>query len=700
MVLSAGNLLGNPRAEADRLLDRAFVETADFRALVETEDFHIVVGRRGTGKSALYHRVRDHFRANPKVCLHAETPSEHAALALQAVLDARGCNYRSGRALSRVLWRAYILTVLARNLLSHSKMRDPVIRKELEACLEMVVGASDRATAYDYFSAVFALHDGVQATALPGAVATTVGIDSLESVVRAALGELKGTGVVLFDSLDEGWQPTELPTALLGGLAMAAADLAERGMSVYVLAFVRDNMFRALAYFDPDFSARIEGIDLRLRWDENSLLHFVAQRLRVALSLDVESDIKIWGRFAQRGLEGRTGFELCLKQTLYRPRDVLVLLNKAYTIAAKAGRTHIFDDDIATAARMISTDRLEDLFKEYNQVFPGLRLFVEVFRGSKPVWLYQEIMSCLRAALDREGYSDANSGDFAILETPREIFVALNSVGFFGVQRDQGTGYVFCHDGATSELGDTLGSASVAIHPCYWRALDLSDPSSHVEILTAVFDEYAPARRSNELRDVRTQRLGQVVEELPRLEEGDEHASAFEDWVLRAIKILFAGHLSNVAIHPNGDAVQRRDVVATNLSQGGFWRRVFEDYRARQVVFEVKNYSSLGIEDIRQCLSYSGKEYGSLIFIVYRTENEGVDERERAWLQEMYSQHGLIVFLLPAKFLARFLSKYRNRKRIDYWDDAMNKRLDTHLRSYLHVKAGRRPRRAKARVAS
>lgn len=270
--------------------------------------------------------------------------------------------------------------------------------------------------------------------------------------------------------------------------------------------------------------------------------------------------------------------------------------------------------------------------------------------------------------------------------------MALNSVGFLGVQRDPASGFSFCHDGAPSDLDDAKAPTSVAIHPCYWRGLDLSEQDASVEIVSAAFDEYAPIK-TTALRDVRTQRLGQVIEELPQLEEGDKHASAFEDWVLRVVKVLFAGHLCNVALHANGDAVQRRDVVATNMSKEGFWRRVYEDYGARQVVFEVKNYSSLTLDDVRQALSYSGKGYGKLLSIVYRTNNEGADELERSWLQEMYSQHDTVIFLLPAKVLARCVSKYRNHKRVGYWDDALGKRLDTHLRSYLSIKSGRRKKR-------
>jgi ABC-type uncharacterized transport system ATPase component len=54
----SGNLLGAPRAESDiKMLNTAFVETQDFHALIDTRDFNFVVGRRGTGKSALFMKV-------------------------------------------------------------------------------------------------------------------------------------------------------------------------------------------------------------------------------------------------------------------------------------------------------------------------------------------------------------------------------------------------------------------------------------------------------------------------------------------------------------------------------------------------------------------------------------------------------------------------------------------------------------------
>ena len=66
-----GNLLGGDRAEVDHvMLEKAFVQTHDFQALVTTTNFNFVVGRRGTGKSALFIKALTTFPRAP--CITGE----------------------------------------------------------------------------------------------------------------------------------------------------------------------------------------------------------------------------------------------------------------------------------------------------------------------------------------------------------------------------------------------------------------------------------------------------------------------------------------------------------------------------------------------------------------------------------------------------------------------------------------------------
>ena len=272
-----------------------------------------------------------------------------------------------------------------------------------------------------------------------------------------------------------------------------------------------------------------------------------------------------------------------------------------------------------------------------------------------------------------------------MLGSGSQAFFALYSVGFIGLENDSSGKLQFCHDGSLANIDATDKDQRACIHPCYWKALDIQAESIEEEVLIEIYDDVEQAEHKD-FKDIRTKMIGQLVSQLPIMLEGNEDASKFEEWVFRTIQILFAGQLTNPELKPNKDAIQRRDIVATNMAKEGFWRRVREDYGSRQIVFEVKNYSSLKPDDFRQALSYSSETYGKFVIIVYRNTNEGVSDKDKGWIKEMWDNHQLIIFLLPAIILSRSVGKLRSHKRFDYADKQLNKRLDTLTRSYLSLK--------------
>jgi hypothetical protein len=692
-----GNILGAARAEVDALLASAFVETAAYRALTENTDYNFVVGRRGTGKSALFTKLTEHFAAVPQTVVVADVPQEHHILELQNLMTkAVGTDYRMLRAISRLVWRASLLFEALHCIERHYKFTKLADRaflgeyvREHKALLTMSSAARCVTLAKMATSAV---HHGVE---IAPAIATIVDIDKLQQVVANALRECPARVVVLSDGLDEGWMPDIPSTAVLGGLAMATADLTDRKTEIHSVLFVRDNIFRALAQLDNDFTRHIEGHTLRLHWDENSLLHLVAQRLRITFGLrDIESDVRVWNRFAHRALQERDGFLRCLHHTLYRPRDVIVLLNDAYANATREHRYGIVEDDVEQSARQISQHRLEDLLKEYETVFPGLTLFVDQFKGRPAQEPIASVRSILDEAVAGADYENPAARDFGIFNSGSEIFSALYSVGFLGVQEAGGVGFTFCHDGAQSTLGSVEATRLVTVHPCYWKALDLQGDTPPEEVMIRINDEYK-AKPSAELGGMRTALLGEIHGALPRLPVGTEGYRQFEEWVFRTIKVLFAGRLANPQLKPNPGAVQQRDVVATNTAAQGFWKRIWGDYHSRQVVFEVKNYEELGPDDFRQLSSYLTGEYGNFGIIVSRAKGENPTESERAWIRTMWAEHRQIIMIVPAVIFARCVSKLRSPRRYDYTEDTLNKRMDQLVRSYLSIPQAKKFRRKK-----
>jgi len=695
--ISRRALLGAPRAEADQdMLARAFVKIPAYAALTESQDYSYIVGRRGTGKSALYRAVIMHYQNAPNLILLSEAPAEHHVIEFQRLLAALSPEYKTLRPVSRLIWKAHLLIetlVRASKGYRFAKTSDFRFVTDYLARRSQLIKLSGiaRCVAILKEAAVGATH----AVEMPGRLAAFVEIDKLQSAASNLLNELGLRVIALYDGLDEGWMPDPISTVVIGGLGIATADFTDARIPLHPILFVRDNIFRALAYLDQDFTRHLEGHTLRLHWDEASLFHLVAQRLRVALDMgDPENDVRVWNRFAQKGLRDRDGFNLCLHNTLYRPRDILTLLNDAYSNASRDSRQEIIEEDVYASATQISRNRLDDLIKEYDVVFPGLRLFVSLFHGRPALTRYDEVVRLFDEAIVASDYADTRARDFGVFNSGVEIMTALYSVGFIGIGDEHGRSFTFCHDGSASPLATVAKTRIVTVHPCYWKALELTGDTPPEEIAVQINDEYNEAPPARETKDFRVRLLGEILGALPRIRTGREAAADFEQWVLRAVRVLFSGRLSNPQLKPNPAGIQQRDVVATNLAKEGFWRRILEDYDSRQILFEVKNYEELEPEDFRQILSYLTGHYGRFAVVATRSQSEVPTNAEQGWLRVMWHEHRRFILILPATVLARCVGKLRNPERkYDYAEDTLNKRVDMFARSYLELPQFRRFRK-------
>ena len=684
-----GNLLGSPRAESDTpMLRDAFLQTADYASLTQSKDRNFVVGRRGTGKSALFAKVSEYYQNASQTFVLSGQPTEYESIRLQDLLSRDGASYQHMRAASRVAWTIHILAWLAEDITHHYKAPKsdhfPFLtgylwkhqwdqsHKSVDRCADLIERGLDSCT---------------RPAELPGMLAKIYDLRHLEQAVKGGLMDINWVAVLLYDGLDEGWIPRASAISVLDGLTSAVSDLAEHQSGIHGILFIRDNMFRALAHLHSDFSRQIEGSTQRLHWDEATLFEFVCSRLRVRFDLDIENNERVWNRFVDNTLAGRHGFEQCLRHTLYRPRDVLVLVNSANDVAARRGDDAIGQSALDGAATTISEDRLRDLLKEYDSVLPGLRSFVKAFDRRPAVSSFEDVVSHLDSVIDEGSYGDQTSSDFALFGTGQQVVAALYGVGFLGFENplveDQ---YTFCHDGSRSDPEDYDSNSRVVVHPCYWRALELDADEPKSDILIRINDDYVVPGDRREMADLRVRQIGRALAELPVIPDGHSGSTAFEDWVLRAVRILFAQKLQNAELNPNPyNAPQRRDIVATNMAASGFWRRLLEDFGTRQVMIEIKNYESLKRGDYRQVLSYMTKEHGRLGIVVYRTEQEGVGTNERKWLQEVYHEHDRIVFTVPVVLLKKGIAKMRNPERFDWIENQLNRRLDKFQRNYLNI---------------
>lgn len=683
------NPLGDLAAETDKeMLDVSFYETPDYKTVVESSEKSIVVGRRGTGKSALCYYLSKHFKALHEATVCVLAPEDFEVTSIRHNLRALGSSYNLAKSASKILTKYALILELVSSRSDHFKFDELEDAPFIRQALKDWKGQGDT-----FFSRLGMLLNArlkpeFAPEAIVAGLAAVLQIRRVEAFFNDFIKIYNPQFVMLIDRLDEGYEHDTLGIAFLAGLTEVTSQFSISFSKVFHgVVFLRDNIARSIESDDPDFSRTFESHILRLHWGRYELFNMVCNRLRVAFEVSHENSQKVWDSLTAQRLRGSDGFDYCLRLTLYRPRDLLVLLNEAFNCARKHERAHIDESDIESSAKEISNRRLNDLTKEYGKQIWGLNHFISVFANDCAHHTTTSAVTLLDKALTTENLPPAVAQHCAILGSGLEVLRCLYSVGFLGVKSAEGNRYKFCHDGKTTDL-DFNAETQLLVHPCYWMALNIVDADIAKEDADQINDEFDELKIEISSIGVeqRQKRLDALLAELPSIPPGEEGASRFEKWCEQALTIVYAGALSNFSLHPNGTAIQRRDVVARNIGTRSAWERILRDYEVRQTIFEIKNYDSdLGPSEFRQMSSYLKGPYGRLGFIVNRSKSMNLESgKELDWVREIWQERKLII-KLNADHLAKMLSRIRNPQKHDEPDNSLNGLLDQYERLYLSL---------------
>jgi hypothetical protein len=250
--------------------------------------------------------------------------------------------------------------------------------------------------------------------------------------------------------------------------------------------------------------------------------------------------------------------------------------------------------------------------------------------------------------------------------TPEQFARLLYEIGFFGfklTRRDGATRTVFRSLGPRDTTPPAITSATdMVIHPSYWDALDLQD------VLVREFDATQDFRSIGLVTDLPgalsledyTGKLLDLQERVKTLPSGAETASEFEDIVGDVIKLCFFRTLSNVEEQVREvDGTVRRDWIASNRGESGFWEMLRHRFAATQVLFECKNYEELKATDFQQCAYYMTAQAGKVVFIVSRGQ---LEKQYFQHIKRISTQNDGIVVPLFDKDLLVFIRQAINGK--------------------------------------
>jgi hypothetical protein len=220
------NILGDIRAERDRqMLQVAFYETPDYKTLIESTDRPIVVGRRGTGKSALCFQLAKYWKQGRTTNVIQIVPHEDQVIGIRPLLQVFGEKYNQIKAGAKIAWKYALLLEISGHLIGHYRYGKIDSEKELEN--HVLQWAKSGPTIYHRFRAMLEqqLAAGTSPEATIAGLAQKLNVAELQLLLQDILKSVKVEFVLLIDQLDEGYEADEVGGALVAGFVHAAIEL-------------------------------------------------------------------------------------------------------------------------------------------------------------------------------------------------------------------------------------------------------------------------------------------------------------------------------------------------------------------------------------------------------------------------------------------------------------------------------------------
>lgn len=605
--------IGQSFAEYDQLLvDRnVFVVTPAVRAAGDSQSSQcFFVGRRGTGKTTITRFLE--VGGRPTLLIRPEIFSPSQAYYTVDLL--KEGNQRPFKSLVAAFRRALQATFLEwwHSQRSGSARLNSILSDELSASQ----GDFDLSTTVFVDEILASLKDGNEADWLlaikrPKTVSSEINDAKL----------LTASQTILLDAIDESWDGSEMAVMYLAALMHAALEINTQVHNLRVLVFIRENIFERVRRADSEFS-RLETCVVGLDWTREQLMEMIEKRLNHKLVSKLALGGPTWDAFFEETAAKEMIFGFCQE----RPRDVLTYVALAIENAKSRNHHIITRLDVLDARRRFSTSRLGDLGDEYQENYPQISLVIGKFYGLGQRWTVRGVRGLLERMLADREITTACAKWIHQYRSAEQFCRLLYDIGFFGfsdVRRGGERVTRFRSLGPSDTTPPPISSGmDLAVHPTYWDALDLQD------VLMADFSDgdfpaegvVADLPGSYDLETYNAL-LDATITELRDMPTGREAAQSFENLVGDVLELCFFRWLANVEGQVRDvDGATRKDWIASNRAETGFWQLARQRYAADQVIFECKNYEELHASDFQQLAYYMQDFSGRLGFLVYRGE--------------------------------------------------------------------------------
>jgi hypothetical protein len=417
-----------------------FIPTAAYNEALRT-NHSIFVGRKGTGKSATFYKLRDELSRDLRNHICVIKP---VAYELEGVLEllSRTLTSADSGYLIESLWKFLIGTELAKSLYSQINSK-PVYngRTANERDLVEFVEQNTSWIMPEFSIRLESAVSNLMTLPITGTVearrkniSERLHGDMLPRM-KTVTGNLisgKNRVVILVDNLDKAWdqnQDLSRVSDLLFGLLNVSGRIATdferdanfRGKFLFsLILFLRSDIYAAVIRFAHE---RDKVPIRRMSWDDPSMLLRVLEERFMKSDLDLRTSEEIWQRFFSATVRNRTTRQYLVDTVLPRPRDLLYLVKTALQFAINRSHGRVEEEDLLSAESEYSRFALNSLLAENAGQIQNLEKLLAQFSLSPEIITELDVLACIERA-------DVN-------EKPSDVANFLCELAFLGMEVEQ-----------------------------------------------------------------------------------------------------------------------------------------------------------------------------------------------------------------------------------------------------------------------
>lgn len=373
--------VGDPVAEfeSDSIPDY-FVPTAVYTETLQSRH-SIVVGRKGTGKTATLYALANELSADPRNHVALIKPVGYELEGLMDILRQEIPRAEMGY-LVESFWKFLLYTELAKSTYEQLLSKPAYYtRTAAESALcefaEQFKSLISPEFSSRLESAVARLRNLSDASSVDRRLRIS---ELLHSEMLGRLRELLGQALhnksrvaILVDNLDKAWNPnvdlqllSELLFGLLSSSQRATEDFARNasGLASAKLSFalfLRSDIYVAML----QFAKERDKLPVRvITWSDPALLKRVIEERFIKSDKNLASPNQVWDRYFAPTARGIPTWEYIGSRILPRPRDLIYLVKSALQFAVNRGRTRVEENDVVDSERPYSRFALDSLIVE------------------------------------------------------------------------------------------------------------------------------------------------------------------------------------------------------------------------------------------------------------------------------------------------------------------------------------------------